>query len=141
MTLVYNSGEQDIEDNGLSISIAFRREKSDTPKIVLTNIVDQLLGISDFLVSCEYNYAEVGIDYNIDNPDKEYLSLLCFLNKAENKELKSLLDKYVKFYEEDTTVEDGMIWYSFIIESRGMDMSEEDSLRFRDIFKDMVKIC
>ena len=97
MTLVYNSGEQDIEDNGLSISITFRREENDTSKTVLINIVDNLLGISDFLVSCGYDYAEVGIDYDIQNPDKDYLSLLCFLNRKENKELKVLLEKYVKF--------------------------------------------
>ena len=141
MTLVYNSGEQDIEDNGLSISIAFRRESSDTPKIVLTNVVDQLLGISDFLVSCGYEYAEVGIDYDLDNPDKEYLSLLCFLNKEENKELKSLLEKYIKFYEEDTSIEDGTIWYYFMVESKGKEMSDEDSLRFVNIFKDAVQVC
>ena len=141
MTLVYNSGEQDIEDNGLSISITFRREENDTPKTVLINIVDNLLGISDFLVSCGYDYAEVGIDYDIQNPDKDYLSLLCFLNRKENKELKVLLEKYVKFYEEDTTVEDGTIWYYFMVESKDKEMSAEDSLRFKSIFESVVKAC
>ena len=141
MTLVYNSGEQDIEDNGLSISITFRREENDTPKTVLINIVDNLLGISDFLVSCGYNYAEVGIDYDIQNPDKDYLSLLCFLNREENRELKGLLEKYVKFYEEDTTVEDDTIWYYFMVESKGKEMSAEDSLKFKSIFESVVKAC
>ena len=141
MTLVYNSGEQDIEDNGLSISITFRREENDTSKTVLINIVDNLLGISDFLVSCGYNYAEVGIDYDIQNPDKDYLSLLCFLNREENRELKGLLEKYVKFYEEDTTVEDDTIWYYFMVESKGKEMSAEDSLKFKSIFESVVKAC
>lgn len=141
MTLVYNSGEQDIEDNGLSISITFRREENDTSKTVLINIVDNLLGISDFLVSCGYDYAEVGIDYDIQNPDKDYLSLLCFLNREENRELKGLLEKYVKFYEEDTTVEDGTIWYYFMVESKSKEMSAEDSLRFKSIFESVVKAC
>lgn len=141
MTLVYNSGEQDIEDNGLSISITFRREENDTSKTVLINIVDNLLGISDFLVSCGYDYAEVGIDYDIQNPDKDYLSLLCFLNREENRELKGLLEKYVKFYEEDTTVEDDTIWYYFMVESKGKEMSAEDSLKFKSIFESVVKAC
>jgi hypothetical protein len=141
MTLVYNSGEQDIEDNGLSISIAFRHEGNDSPKVVLTNIVDQLLGISDFLVSCSYEYAEVGIDYDMESPSKEYLSLLCFLNKEENKELKELLEKYVNVYEENTTVEDDTIWYYFMIEPKKKEISEEDTLKFQSIFKEVVKVC
>ena len=141
MVCIFNSGEQDIEDNGLSISIAFRREESDTPEIVLVNVVDQLLGISDFLVSCGYDYAEVGIDYDIENPARDYMSLLCFLNKGENKELKGLLEKYVKFYEEDVTVEDGAIWYYFMVNSKKKEMSSEDSLKFKKIFKKVVRTC
>ena len=141
MVQVFNCGEQDIEDKGLSISIAFRREENDSPNIVLTNIVDQLLGISDFLIDCGYSYAEVGIDYNVKVPDKDYLSLLCFLNRGENKELKDLLEKYVKFYEEDTTIEDGVIWYYFMVESKGKEVSEEDSFKFKNMFKKVIQVC
>ena len=139
MTRVFNCGEQEIEDNGVSISLTFQHEENDTPREVFINTVDNLLGISEFITDCEYNYAEVGIDYTPDKVSKDYLSLLTFLNKEENKGLKDILTKYVKFYEEDPLVEDGTIWYNFMVEARGTEMSEEDLIKFKDIFKGVVQ--
>ena len=142
MVQVYNCGEQEIEDGGINISMTFCREEHDTPEIVFTNIIDNLLGVSEFVISCGYTYAGVGIDYAMDaSPPKGYLSLLTFLNKQENKELRELFEKYIKFYEETPSIEDNVIWYYFIVESKGKEMSSEDSLKFKNIFESVVKIC
>jgi hypothetical protein len=34
-----------------------------------------------------------------------------------------------------------MIWYYFMVESKGKEMSEDDTLKFKDIFKDTVQVC
>lgn len=142
MVQVYNCGEQEIEDGGISISMTFCREKEDSPKTVFINITDNLLGISEFIINSGYKYAEVGINYDTEKePPKSYLSLLTFLNKQENKEVKALLEKYVKLYEEDAKIENNTVWYYFMLESKGKEMSVEDSLKFKRIFEDMVKVC
>jgi hypothetical protein len=143
MVRVYNSGEQDIEDDGISISITFSYEEGDTPDIVLINLIDNLLGISEFVTSCEYKYAEVGISYTPKEISKEYLSLLSFLNKSKNKELKGIFNKYVKFYEEDPFIdsEDNTIWYNFVVENKNSEMSDEDLVKFKNIFKGVVQPC
>lgn len=141
MVQVYNCGEQEIEDGGVSISMTFCREERDTPKKVFVNMVDNLLGISEFVINCGYKYAEVGIDYTLENPPKEYLCLLSFLSKEGNKELKELLEKYVKIYEDNAVIEDNTIWYNFMIESKNKEMTTEDTLKFKEIFKDAVNVC
>ena len=137
MTLVINCGEQDIEENGISISISFRKDKNDTPEIVFTNLIDNLLGVSEFLRESGYDFAIVGIDY--DSDDKEYAEFSNYLNSPNSKEIRELLDKYAKYEIDEPLIEEGSIWYSFVLDNINAEMSTEDSLKFVSLFEGAVK--
>ena len=140
MAIVINCGEQDIEDNGMCISMSIRREDNDTPKVIYMNMIDNLLGTAKFIRDCGCNFAEVGFDYEHEYCDYDaYLKFREFLDLPKNKRLKEIFQKYVSYKLDDIFMEDMTIWYSFIIESKGKDMTQKDILDFSRIFKELCE--
>lgn len=136
MAFVINCGEQDIEDDGICISMQIHGNKKDTPTSIFVNIADNLLGVSEFIADCGYSFAQVGFDYDREGLDcEEYLSFTNFINLPENKKIKEIVDKYIKYEEDEAIVDDGVIWYLFILDNIKADMTEEDVLEFSKIFK------
>lgn len=139
MAFIINCGEQDIENEGICISLQIHGEKEDTPDTVFINILDNLLGISEFISNSGYNFAQVGIDYDRKGLDcKEYLSFTDYINKEGNERLKELLNKYVSYEEDEAVVEDGVIWYYFLLDDIKAEMSDDDAAEFTKIFKGTI---
>lgn len=144
MTRIINCGEQDIEDDGISISMTFVSEGVESPDDIFINVIDNLLGVSEFVSENGYKFALVGIDFNkgiITKKDVEDFSDFDgFLSKKENKELSELFKKYVTCDFEEPIIEDGTFWYSFELFNTGKsEMSEDDHVKFCKIFKERLK--
>ena len=136
MAFVINCGEQDIEDDGICVSMQIHGDKNDTPASIFINIADNLLGVSEFIASCGYKFAQVGFDYDREGLDcQDYLSFTNFINLPENSKLKKIFDKYVKYEEDEAIVDDGVIRYLFILDNIKADMTEDDIVEFSKIFK------
>lgn len=139
MAFVINCGEQDIEGNGICISISIKKSSTDTQEIIFAHIVDSLLGISEFIADCEYSFAQVNFDCEMDKIDlKDYFDFTNFINLPKNEELKRILSKYVVYEENETVIDDGAVWYSFILENSKKSMTEDDTVNFVSIFKGIV---
>ena len=136
MAFVIYSGEQDIEDNGISISMSVNAEKGDKPEEIFIHMVDNLLGVSEFLTNTGYDFADVGIDcqnitFNIE--DMDFNNYLC-----NNKTVSDLFKKYVSCEIEEPMLEGDTLWYNFCLENIKVEMSEKDLAEFVKIFKGMV---
>ena len=140
MAFIIYCGEQDIEDDGICISMQIQKEENDTPDVIFINIVDNLLGVSEFITSSGYKYAQVSIDYDREGLDcTKYSNFGAFVELSKNNKIKELLHKYVEYQEEEPVIEDGVIWYCFVLNNMETDMSDEDILEFTKIFKERTK--
>ena len=135
MAYVIYSGEQDIEDNGISISMSINCEGGDKPEEVFIHIADNLLGVSEFITSADYNFADVSIDCQNINI-QENLDFSKYL--GDNKNIGSIFDKYVKCEIKEPIVEEESVWYNFCLENIKAEMSEDDLVKFSKIFKGVV---
>lgn len=135
MAHVIYSGEQDIEDNGISISMSINCEEGDKPEEVFIHMVDNLLGVSEFLTNTGYDFADVGIDCQNINI-QENLDFSKYL--GDNKNISSIFDKYVKCEIEEPMIEEDTAWYTFCLENIKAEMSENDLAEFSKIFKGIV---
>lgn len=145
MAFVINCGEQETEDNGISISMTIVAENSTSPDEIFIHIVDNLLGVSEFITDCEYDYAVVGIDYNKGDISEEEKRLFSnfnnFLEKKGNEKLLELFNRYVDCYAEEPLIEEGTFWYTFNLNNLGeaSKMSDEDHAAFCQIFRERLK--
>ena len=140
MTYIINCGEVETEDNNISISLSVL-EGADkvSPNNLFINFIDNLLGVSEFITECGYNYADVGIDFKLENKKADgYLCFDRFLNNPENIELKTLFTRYCNYEYQEPLIEDNTIWYSFVLENNKAEMSDEDSVKFCQIFKERI---
>ena len=138
MAHIINCGEQDIEENGISINLSVIGEP-DTFEDLFISIIDSLLGVSEFIAECKYDFAEVGIDVSVKKNVKGYKGFERFLNKEENKKLKELFQKYCKYSYQEPTKEENCIYYWFILDNINAEMTEEDHVEFCEIFKERLK--
>lgn len=140
MAFVINCGEQDIEDNGICISMSIKKSSTDTQEVIFAHIADNLLGVSEFITDCEYSFAQVNFDCDIDKIDlQDYFNFTNFINLPKNEELKRILNKYIVYEENETVVDDGMVWYSFILENSKKSMTVDDTINFANVFKGIIK--
>lgn len=141
MTYIINCGEVEIEDGGIAISLGVMEGANKvTPEDLFINFIDNLLGISEFIADCGYDYADVSIDFRLEG--KESTGYLCFerfLNNPENSELKRLFTKYCSYIYQEPLIEEEIIWYNFTLDNIKAEMSEEDSVDFCKIFKERLK--
>lgn len=140
MAIVINCGEQDIEGNGICVSMTIYGDKEkDSPKEIFTHIIDNLLGVSEFIANCGCDFAQVGFDYNggfkDDLDSKEYLDLNNFIEKEGNEKLKEIFHKYVSYQMDDPILDDGVLWYYFELDNIKAEITEEDLAEFSKIFR------
>ena len=136
MAFVINCGEQDIEDNGISISMSINAEADDKPEEVFIHIVDNLLGVSEFLTNTGYDFADVGIDcqdISWAEEDADFNKYLC-----NHKVINDIFKKYVSCKIEKPMLEGETLWYSFCLENIRAKMTEDDLVAFSKIFKEIV---
>lgn len=136
MAYVIYSGEQDIEDNGISISMSVIAETGDKPKEIFIHIVDNLLGVSEFITSANYNFADVSIDCQNSTFSKEEMNFDNYLRN--NKNISQIFKKYVNCEIEEPIIEDESAWYTFCLENISAEMSETDLATFSKIFRETV---
>ena len=143
MSYIINCGEQDIENDGICISMTYVEEGKVHPDVMFIHFIDNLLGISEFITDCDYKYAEVGIDVSGENVENQesLKDFNLFLSKKENQDICEILKKYVDYEFEEVGVEGGLLWYTFTIYNTGEAgrMKEEDQVKFCKIFKERVK--
>ena len=141
MTHIITCGEVETEDNGISISLSvIKGTKEVTPEDLFISMIDSLLGVSEFIAECSYKYGDVSIDFNLDGEDSTgYLCFERFLNNPENLELKKLFTKYCDYTYEEPLVDEGTIWYDFLLRNIKAEMTEEDHVDFCKIFKERLK--
>ena len=141
MNYFINCGEQDIEDDGICISLSVCQKSSSD--IFFLNLIDNLFGILDFALSCEYNYAEVGIDLNEEfreSPIKDYEEFDKFLSMKDNEEIRNLVYKYLDLFEFSTSEEAGTLWFYISLQSTdNYEMSAEDLDKFQKIYRERMK--
>ena len=136
MAFVIYGGEQDIEYNGICISMSINVEEGDSVEEVFIHMVDNLLGVSEFLTNTGYDFAEVSIDcqnVSFNEEDMDFYKYLC-----NNREVESIFTKYVNFEIGDPLMEDSAIWYNFCLDNIKAEMSEDDLARFSKIFRGIV---
>ena len=137
MAFVIYCGEQDIEENGVCVSMSIEEDEGDTPEVFLINIIDNLLGVSEFLQETGYDFADVGIDCRLKSLKlNEEFNLESYLNSHE--EVRNIFNKYVKCSFEEPTVENDTVWYSFYLDNISAEMSESDLIQFVNIFKEIT---
>ena len=137
MAFVIYCGEQDIEDNGVCISMSIEEDNGDTPEVILINIIDNLLGVSEFLQETGYDFADVGIDCRLKHLKlNEEFNLNSYLDSHE--EVKDIFDKYVQCSFEEPMIENDTAWYSFCLDNISAKISEEDLTKFSSIFKEVT---
>lgn len=136
MAFVINCGEQDIEDNGISISMSINAEAEDKPEEVFIHIVDNILGVSEFLTNTGYDFADVGIDCRGISWTEEDANFNKYLRS--HKSINNLFKKYVSCEIEEPTLEGDTLWCSFCLENIKAKMTEDDLVAFSKIFKEVV---
>lgn len=136
MAFVINCGEQDIEDNGISISMSISAETEDKPEEVFIHMVDNLLGVSEFLTNTGYDFANVGIDCRNISWAEEDADFNKYL--SNHKIINNFFKKYVSCEIEEPILEGDTLWYSFYLGNVKAKMTEDDLVAFSKIFKEVV---
>lgn len=141
MAHIINCGEQDIEEDGISISLSVIGDAENiSPDDLFISIIDSLLGVSEFIAECKYNYAEVSIDFNLASKEgTDYKEFEEFFNTKRNEEVSMLFHKYCDYFLEETIEEDGTLWFYFNLKNIGAEMTDEDHAEFCKIFKERLK--
>lgn len=125
-----------MEDNGICISMSINVEEGDKIEEVFIHIVDNLIGVSEFLTNTGYDFADVGIDcqnVTFNEEDMDFYKYLC-----NNKNVEKIFTKYVNFEMDKPLMEDNSIWYSFCLDNINAEMSEDDLVEFSKIFRGIV---
>lgn len=141
MAHIINYGEQEIEDEGISISLSVIGDaNSITSDDLFISIIDSLLGVSEFIAECKYNYAEIGIDFDLSGKKMdEYVQFEEFLDKEKNKELSVLFNKYCDYSLREVVEEDHTLWFYFNLRNINAEMTDDDHIEFCKIFKERLE--
>ena len=141
MAHIINCGEQEIEGNGISISLSvIGGANTISAEDLYISIIDNLLGVSEFIAECKYDFADVSIGFELEgNSSRSYKRFKRFLCEEENQKLADLFNKYCSYTYEEPTEDEGVIWYSFVLDNVEAEMSEEDHIDFCEIFKERLK--
>lgn len=126
MYTFYSCGEQDIEDNGIAICFSSLRSPRSKEEAFL-GMIDSLLGVSEFVTNCEYDFADVAFDFSSEYLDLEDIKCFNdFIESTEASELRPIYHKYCDCAWGEPTEEDGTVFYGVTLFKNDAKLLQED---------------